>query len=351
MISVRDLCKVYGDTQVLHGLTFDVQPGRLVGLLGPNGSGKSTTLDILGGLLGPTDGVVTVCGFDVVSQSLEAKSKISYLRDNPGLYQDGEVQEFIEYMAALRGLSRSDRRRAANRVIDECEIGHVRNRIIGHLSKGYRQRVALAASMVHQPEVMILDEPTDGLDPTQIFLFRKLVKNLAKERAVMLSSHILSEVQAVCSDVLIIQKGHLAYQGSLTDLDDNQRTYVLVSGDSSDQILTWLGQQTDVESSSLKSKGVFHLSFVNNKDQVEKQVSRLLEKFLSKGFSLNEFFCEKKSLETIYLETLSLEKDHLNQHKQTGEDSEAQSKIENKEELSNKAFLNSNQEVQHETRN
>lgn len=310
MIKVKDLSKVYGETQVLHSLTFDVQPGQLMGLLGPNGSGKSTTMDILGGLLGPTDGSVSICGYDVVSESLNARGRISYLRDNPGLYLDSDVESFISYMGSLRGLSHSEQKRATNRVIEECEIEDVRGRIIGHLSKGFRQRVALAASLVHQPDVIILDEPTDGLDPTQIFLFRKLVRRIAEKRAVILSSHILSEVQAVCTDVVIIQKGHLAYKGSLKTLNQEEsQTYLLSSSVDSEHFLNWAQMQSDVVHCSVREPHVFSVTFQTG--SVEQNRSKFLTNFLEKGFSLSEFYCERKSLETIYLETLSSEKKPL----------------------------------------
>ena len=210
MIEVNGLVKRYGDRQVLHGLQFSVGVGRVCGLLGPNGSGKSTTMDILTGLLGPSDGNVTVCGFDVVTQTQQVKALVGYLPDNPPLYREMRVREFVQFVAKLHGIKGLDRGRAVNQVIEECDVGDVADRLIGHLSKGYRQRVALCAALVHNPKVLILDEPTEGLDPTQIVHIRQVIKRLAQDRTVMLSSHILSEVQAVCDDVIVIFQGRIA---------------------------------------------------------------------------------------------------------------------------------------------
>ena len=217
MIEVRGLVKLYGERKVLHGLDFSVGVGRVCGFLGPNGSGKSTTMDILAGLLGPSDGTVQLCGFDVITQTQQVKSVVGYLPDNPPLHKEMLVRDFVAYVAKLRGHSGASRKEAVDRVLSECDVTDVADRVIGNLSKGYRQRVALCAALVHQPKVLILDEPTEGLDPNQIVTIRKLVRKLAKDRTVILSSHILSEVQATCDDVIIINQGRIAAKTSLTD--------------------------------------------------------------------------------------------------------------------------------------
>lgn len=219
MIEVSKLVKYYGKRKILKELTFSVQAGRICGFLGPNGSGKSTTMDILAGLLGPSSGEVRICGHNVVTNTLAVKECIGYLPDNPPLYKDMYVNDFIDFAAKLRGLKNVERQKAVANVIEECDIGDVQKRLIGNLSKGYRQRVALSAALVHTPKVLILDEPTEGLDPTQIVLIRKLIKKLANERTVILSSHILSEVQATCDDVIIIVDGEIKSQFPISDLE------------------------------------------------------------------------------------------------------------------------------------
>jgi ABC-2 type transport system ATP-binding protein len=217
MIEVRGLVKLYGERKVLHGLDFSVGVGRVCGFLGPNGSGKSTTMDILAGLLGPSDGSVQLCGFDIITQTQQVKSVVGYLPDNPPLHKEMLVRDFVSYVAKLRNLTGTARKSAVDRVLNECDVTDVADRVIGNLSKGYRQRVALCAALVHQPKVLILDEPTEGLDPNQIVTIRKLIKQLAKDRTVIMSSHILSEVQATCDDVIIINQGRIAAKTSLTD--------------------------------------------------------------------------------------------------------------------------------------
>lgn len=220
MINVSKLVKYYGKRKILQDLTFFVDACRVCGFLGPNGSGKSTTMDILAGLLGPSAGTVELCGYDVVQEPRSVKKCVGYLPDNPPLYKEMYVLDFVNFVAQLRGIKGAERQKAVADIIDECDIGDVKNRLIGNLSKGYRQRVALSAALVHKPKILILDEPTEGLDPTQIVLIRNLIKKLAKERTVILSSHILSEVQATCDDVIIIVEGSIRAQFPLTELHE-----------------------------------------------------------------------------------------------------------------------------------
>lgn len=210
MIAVHNLVKFYGDRKVLHGLNFSVQAGKICGFLGPNGSGKSTTMDILAGLLGPSSGTVQICGVDVIESPTEAKNIIGYLPDNPPLYKDMYVKDFLDFVGKIRGLKSVQRSQRVGKMLGQCGIADSKNRIIGNLSKGYRQRVSLAAALIHDPKVLILDEPTEGLDPNQIVLIRSLIQELSSERTVILSSHILSEVQATCTDAIIINHGKIA---------------------------------------------------------------------------------------------------------------------------------------------
>ena len=228
MISVQGLTKSYGATDAVRDLSFSVDRGEVIGFLGPNGAGKSTTMKILSGYLPADAGEVRIAGFDILSQSLKARSRIGYLPENVPLYPEMRVGEYLRYRAALKGV-RS--RRIAEKVEDAlelCSITHVRNQLIGTLSKGYRQRVGLADALVNEPDILILDEPTIGLDPGQIREVRELIKGLAKRHTILLSSHILSEVEMTCSRVLIINKGQIVATGTPAEL--RERSGLPLSG-------------------------------------------------------------------------------------------------------------------------
>jgi ABC-2 type transport system ATP-binding protein len=220
MISVQGLSKSYGQTEAVRDLSFTVNKGEVVGFLGPNGAGKSTTMRILSGFLPADTGEVRIAGFDVFTQSVKARSRIGYLPENVPLYPEMRVGEYLSYRAALKGV-RS--RRVAEKVEDAlqlCGLPHVWRQLIGTLSKGYRQRVGLADALVNEPDILILDEPTIGLDPEQIREVRALIKGLATRHTILLSSHILSEVEMTCSRVLILNKGRIIANGTPSQLRD-----------------------------------------------------------------------------------------------------------------------------------
>jgi ABC-2 type transport system ATP-binding protein len=219
MISVQGLSKSYGQTEAVRDLSFTVNKGEVVGFLGPNGAGKSTTMRILSGYLPADTGEVRIAGFDVFTQSVKARSRIGYLPENVPLYPEMRVGEYLSYRAALKGV-RS--RRVAEKVEDAlqlCGLPHVRRQLIGTLSKGYRQRVGLADALVNEPDILILDEPTIGLDPEQIREVRALIKGLATRHTILLSSHILSEVEMTCSRVLILNQGRILAADRVEDLE------------------------------------------------------------------------------------------------------------------------------------
>ena len=210
MIEVLGLVKRFGDTAALDGVTFRVERGEIVGFLGPNGAGKSTTLRILSTFLTQDAGEARVAGFDVLREPMDVRRRIGYLPEHPPLDLDHTVGEYIGFCAALRGVPRKGRRAAVSSVIERCGLGQVAGRLIGNLSKGYRQRVGLAQALVHAPEVIVLDEPTIGLDPHQIREIRNLIRSLAGDHTVLLSSHILPEVAMTCSRVVVIHRGRVA---------------------------------------------------------------------------------------------------------------------------------------------
>ena len=218
MIQVDRLTKQYGPVTAIRDVSFSIEKGGIVGFLGPNGAGKTTTMRILACFMPATGGTARVAGYDVFSQSLEVRKRIGYLPENVPLYGELSVSAYLDFAAEIKGVSRSDRKRRVGEVMDRCDVADVQHRLIGKLSKGYRQRVGLAQALVNDPDVLILDEPTIGLDPVQVAEIRALIKSLAGQHTVILSTHILPEVSMVCEGVIIINRGRIAAQGSLDRL-------------------------------------------------------------------------------------------------------------------------------------
>jgi ABC-2 type transport system ATP-binding protein len=209
MIKVEDLTKRYAGVTALNGVSFEVQRGEIVGFLGPNGAGKSTTMRILTGFIPASSGRVQVAGLDVFENSLEVRERVGYMPENNPLYTDMRVSEYLKFRAKLKGLPRSERQERIPEVMESTGIKDVSHRIIGHLSKGYRQRVGLADALLAEPDLLILDEPTIGLDPVQIRQVRQLIKDLGKRHTILLSTHILPEVEMTCDRVIIIHRGRI----------------------------------------------------------------------------------------------------------------------------------------------
>ena len=207
MIQVEALTKYYGDTLALDKLSFQVAEGEILGFLGPNGAGKTTTMRMLTGYMPPSEGTATVAGYDIFHDSIKVRQRVGYMPETVPLYREMSVYSYLNFMASIRGVQK--REKAIDRVLDACGIGDVRTKLISHLSKGYRQRVGLAQALVHDPEVLVLDEPTIGLDPRQILAVRELIKSLGGERTIILSTHILPEVSQVCQRVLILNHGRV----------------------------------------------------------------------------------------------------------------------------------------------
>ncbi|MBI3087957.1 MAG: ABC transporter ATP-binding protein [Candidatus Omnitrophica bacterium] len=206
-IEVRELTKRYETVTALDRISFEVKPGEIMGFLGPNGAGKTTTLRVLTGLLSPTSGSVRIDGLDVEAQSLEIRRRIGYLPENVSLYPELRVQEYLAYRARIKGVPRAQRRSRLDEALQRCALGDVRRRLIGRLSKGYRQRVGLADCLIGHPSILILDEPTVGLDPHQIRQTRELIRSLGQTTTILLSTHILPEVEMICQRVAIIDRG------------------------------------------------------------------------------------------------------------------------------------------------
>ncbi|HUN67586.1 MAG TPA: ATP-binding cassette domain-containing protein [Burkholderiales bacterium] len=218
MIKIENLVKTFGAKRAVDGLSFAVERGEVVGFLGPNGSGKSTTMRMITGYYAPTAGKVSVGGHDVVESPLETKRLIGYLPENAAAYSDMSVHGFLGFAAELRGLSGDARRRAVAQAVERCFLSSVLHQSIDTLSKGYKHRTCLAQALIHDPEVLILDEPTDGLDPNQKYEIRNLIRELGRTKAVVFSTHILEEVDAACTRAIIIDRGRIVAQGTPDEL-------------------------------------------------------------------------------------------------------------------------------------
>lgn len=209
MIQAENLAKYYGEVKALDGVSFHVEQGEIVGLLGPNGAGKTTAMNILTCFMPPSSGTASVAGHDIFDEPLAVKRSVGYLPEEPPVYTELTVEEYLAYAGRLKGLSRADLGSARSQAMDKCGLDDVAGRLVGNLSKGYRQRLGLAQALIHNPPVLILDEPTVGLDPAQIIEIRGLIKELAKEHTVILSTHILPEVTATCQRIIIINEGKI----------------------------------------------------------------------------------------------------------------------------------------------
>ncbi len=228
-IQVENLTKTYAGHEALRGISFEVERGQILGFLGPNGAGKTTTMRILTSSMGPTSGSARIEGLDVVADSLEVRKCLGYLPESAPLYLDMTGKDYLRFVAEVRGISPSSREVTIEKVARDVAISDVLHRPIGQLSKGYRQRVGLAQALLHSPQILILDEPTSGLDPNQIVEIREVIKNIGKEKTVILSSHILSEVQATCDRVLIIHKGQIVADGTAQELARRAEGQVRIS--------------------------------------------------------------------------------------------------------------------------
>jgi ABC-2 type transport system ATP-binding protein len=257
MIEVEQLSKSYGPIKAIEDVSFVVEKGEILGFLGPNGAGKSTTMRILTCFMPPTSGTARIAGFDIFRESLQVRRRIGYVPENAPLYTDMPVVSFLKFVGEIKGLSRRERLRQIGQVMDDCGIKDVQHRYIGKLSKGYRQRVALAQALLGNPEVLILDEPTIGLDPRQIIDIRQLIKGLAGQKTVILSSHILPEVSMTCERVIIINRGRLVAvdtpENLTTKLQTSSRLLVRVEGPATD-VVRALGTVSGVQ--TVKEDGV-----------------------------------------------------------------------------------------------
>jgi len=299
MIEVENLTRYYGPTRAVYNINFHVDKGEVVGFLGPNGAGKTTTMRMLTSFLPPSDGTARVAGFDVFYDSLEVRRRVGYMPETVPLYPEMTVQAYLDYMAALRQLP--DRRQAVDRALEACGIGDHAGTAIGKLSKGYRQRVGLAQAILHEPEVLILDEPTIGLDPRQVTEVRALIQEIGREHTVILSSHVLPEVSQTCSRVLIINKGEIVAEGTpdelTTQLQGAERVLVRIAdaGPEAARVLERVDGVIGVEPAD---QGVYQVSCSQGYDRRAELARAVVEQ----GWGLLELRSAEMSLEDIFLE-------------------------------------------------
>ena len=299
MIQVNGLIKDYGARRALHSITFDANQGEIVGFLGPNGAGKTTTMRILTGYMPPTDGTAIVAGYDIVEESLEVRKRVGYLPETVPLYTDMTALEYLKFMADLRHIPNSEDR--AYETLEQVNLQDRANGYIGNFSKGMRQRVGLAQALIHRPEVLILDEPTIGLDPAQVVEIRNVIKEIGKDRTVLLSTHILTEAQNLCDRVLIINKGKIVAEDTPENLQSrlvgSQRVVLRVRGDS-DGLDTTIKKVKGTTRIETKDEETVEFEFSSGQD-VRPQVAKAV---IQAGYELIEMRPVGMSLEEIFLE-------------------------------------------------
>jgi ABC-2 type transport system ATP-binding protein len=310
MIKVEGLTKRYARTVAVDNISFEVQKGQIVGFLGPNGAGKTTTMRVLTCFMPPTAGSASVAGFDVLDKPMEVKKRIGYLPETPPLYPDMEVAEYLTFVGKIKGLSGADLGRRVSEATERCNVGDVRRKHIHKLSKGYRQRVGLAQAILHNPDVLILDEPTAGLDPKQILETRSLIRGLAGDHTIVLSTHILPEVEQTCEQVVIISHGKLVATDTVHNLTHRLRggESVRLEVEPRQGPLTHESVQQRLEQVSGVSRVLFRESrdgrHLFDIESLPGQVVRadLARAVVDAGWNLNELRSVSVSLEEIFLE-------------------------------------------------
>jgi ABC-2 type transport system ATP-binding protein len=304
LIRVDRLSKRYGAYKAVESISFEIGRGEIVGLLGPNGAGKTTTMRILTTYLSPTSGRASLAGHDVLDQPLEVRRAVGYLPENVPLYPEMRVIEYLRYRARLKDVPRSERRRAIGEVVGRCQLGEVEHRIIGQLSRGFRQRVGLAEAMLHDPPILILDEPTAGLDPLQIREVRTLIRELGERHTILLSTHILSEVEAVCGRVLIIARGRLALDDRLANLNRQAAITVEARGPA-EAIKAAIQSLSAVERVVLSRREGDHCWYEIHTRGSEDLREAISLKLVSNGWPLRQLDLRRSSLEERFTQAVA----------------------------------------------
>jgi ABC-2 type transport system ATP-binding protein len=305
MIEVHQLSKRYARHDAVREITFSVKRGEIVGFLGPNGAGKTTTLRMLTGFLPPSSGTARIAGFDIFRQSLQARRKIGYMPENVPLYEDMRVREYLKFRAQIKGLGRSDTRRRVANVLDTCGLESVRRKMIKTLSKGFRQRVGLADALVHDPELLILDEPTNGLDPNQIRQIRELICQLGQSHTVLISTHILHEVEMTCNRVIIIDNGTIKAADTPANLTQHMRAAgriqveIQANPEVAAAALNRFEHVKKVSPEPLEDGWCRFTMWVDSGSDPREQIARLAAQY---GWPLRSLFRHVATLEDVFVE-------------------------------------------------
>ncbi len=303
MIEVNELSKNYGEVVAVEGVSFKVEKGTILGFLGPNGAGKTTTMRMLTCYLPPSGGSAKVAGFDVVEESLEVRRHIGYLPEQPPLYLDMTVRSYLRFVARIKGVNGAELNGRIDDTMEKTGIAHHQNTVISHLSKGYKQRVGLAQALVHSPDVLILDEPTVGLDPKQIIEIREVIKGLSGEHTVILSTHILPEVSMTCDQIVIINNGRIAGEGTpeslVAQLKEGEvlRADIGGPGEAVRQMIEGIEGVLDVSVEGGESEGTYLVTSLPGQDVRE----ALARQVVDAGYALRELRSLEMTLEDIFL--------------------------------------------------
>ena len=309
MIQVDGLSKRYARNVAVDNISFAVEKGQIVGFLGPNGAGKTTTMRVLTCFLPPTSGTANVAGFDVMRSPMEVKKRIGYLPETPPLYPEMEVSDYLRFVGKLKGLPKAELTRRVNDAMERCAVVDVRNKLIAKLSKGYRQRVGLAQAIIHNPDVLILDEPTSGLDPKQIHETRDLIRSLAGDHTIILSTHILPEVEQICERVIIISKGKVVATDTVQNLTNRLRgseavaveiaaPHALSAGDIQQRLEQVAGVSRVLQRDTRHARHVFEVESLQGRS-VRAEIARAV---VTAGWELHELRSVAVSLEEVFLQ-------------------------------------------------
>jgi len=307
VIKIENVTKMYGPKVAVRNVSFEVNKGEILGFLGPNGAGKTTTMRVITGYFPPTDGNAYIAGFSVTDKPLEVKKRIGYVPETPSMYGDMRVTDYIKYVGAIKGVARAELNGNVERVIDRCALKEVYRKRVGELSKGFKQRVALAQALVNDPPVLILDEPTSGLDPKQIHEIRGLIKSMEGDRTIILSTHILPEVSMTCSKVAIINEGSIVAEDSTDnlgrDISETHQIEIMVDGPENEvvQMLT----EIDGIGSVSRSGGSYLLDTGKDRDMRALVAKTVVER----GFGLLELKSRSLSLEDVFLKLVTEEEE------------------------------------------
>ncbi|MBQ8824587.1 MAG: ABC transporter ATP-binding protein [Ruminococcus sp.] len=350
MVEIKNLTKYYGHKAAVKNISFTIEDNEILGFLGPNGAGKSTTLNIISGVIPSTSGTVVINGFDIAQDPIKAKRCIGFLPEIPPVYPDMKVKEYLNFAAGLKGVPSVKRKVQVQRAMERLRITDVSNRLIRNLSKGYRQRVGFAQALINDPPILILDEPTVGLDPTQLIEVRNLILDLKRDHSIILSSHILSEISAVCDRVVVINKGEVQAIDTINNLEESSQANIVLK-------LKIQGNSRDVTKTASQVEGVIRVSNVTfiktgiytyNVEIASKDVrNSLLSALLMKKLEVLEITEEKKSLEQVFVNLInnsgnkksSLEKllEEMNSEDSTENNSEKNTNSDSKPDDKNKA--------------